>query len=315
MTATAEHKPSSPPRGPLWDGHFTPEERAWVRRAAYLRAHAHDWKAIAEQLQVSEDVLLDRIEMYHHFFRKEVRYYERENIRHACREACMILRQLLRTNKPTQMAKAADLIVRLEMNRYRHRPRPCRCAACCRSARSAASGSGPRPAAPPPRQTPPPPVPRDKPPTKRKIRLADPVLQCFPNTARGRIARDLYLQAHTMTPEQMAAKWEDMFRRECFKRRIPIPGVEFQEYWLKEGYDGDDAVGWDKNDPVFQVYLQLRRQGVVDYHTIRHKIAEICGADAANVYDLREKCRMLLNTNWGQGVGRGPRPANGSADG
>ncbi len=85
-----------------------------------------------------------------------------------------------------------------------------------------------------------------------------------------------------------------MFRRECFKRRIPIPGVEFEEYWLKDGYDGGNAIGWDKNDPIFQVVLQLCRQGVIDYHTIRQKIAEICEDDLANVYNLREKCRMLL---------------------
>jgi hypothetical protein len=304
MVATADTPSSGPAPGPLWDGHFTPTERAWIRRAAFLRAHAHDWNAIAEQLQVSQDVLLERIEMYQLFFRKEVWFYERENMRHACREACMILRSLLRSSKSSDRTKAADLLVRLEMNRYRYRPRPCRCSSCRRTATTVT---------PPPKPHRPPFVPTDKPKTPKKP-PPDPILQCFPDTAKGRLARDIYRQAEVMTHEQMAAKWEDMFRRECFKRRIPIPGVEFEEYWLKEGYDGEDAVGWDKNDPIFQVYLQLRRQGVVDYHTIRHKIAELCGADAANVYEMREKCRMLLHTNWGRGVGKGPRPPKGSAD-
>ena len=305
MVATADTTSSGPASGPLWDGHFTPAERAWIRRAAFLRAHAHDWNAIAERLQVSQDVLLERIEMYQLFFRKEVWFYERENMRHACREACMVLRSLLRSSKSSEQTKAADLLVRLEMNRYRHRPRPCRRSTCQRTANAVT---------PPPKPARPPFVPTDQPKTPKKP-PPDPILQCFPNTAKGRLARDIYRQAEVMTHEQMAAKWEDMFRRECFKRRIRIPGVEFEEYWLQEGYEGEDAVGWDKNDPIFQVYLQLRRQGVVDYHTIRHKIAELCGADAANVYDMREKCRMLLHTNWGRGVGKGPKPPTGSADG
>jgi hypothetical protein len=134
MVATADTPSSGPAPGPLWDGHFTPTERAWIRRAAFLRAHAHDWNAIAEQLQVSQDVLLERIEMYQLFFRKEVWFYERENMRHACREACMILRSLLRSSKSSDRTKAADLLVRLEMNRYRYRPRPCRCSSCRRTA-------------------------------------------------------------------------------------------------------------------------------------------------------------------------------------
>ncbi|MDW8244875.1 MAG: hypothetical protein RMJ88_16855, partial [Thermogemmata sp.] len=285
-------QPVQEPSPIAWQGYFTPAERAWIRKVAFLRAHGHDWNHIADTMQVPLDTLLERLDTYQHYFTRQLRCYEREHYRQACREACMRLRQLLRSGNGREATKAAQILVQLEMNRYRYRPRPAR--------RAAQGKEGVLSAEPLPGYM----VSEEEVCRRRAAEEAEQraIVQAFPNTARGRLARDVYLLAQDMTLEEITQRWEEMFRRECFKRRIRIPGVEEQEYWLREGYAGEEAVGWGKDDPVYGVYMRLRREGVVDYHTLRERLAGLCGVEAADVCGLRERCRLLLVGPWGEGV-------------